>query len=1170
MNNKLHRLLAGKALRRTVASLLGLITLYFLFGYFGVNPIAQRLLPWIAERKLASRMEVGRVDFDPLRWQLTVSQLRLMRKDGAPLAGFEQLYLDLEADGIFRRAWHLRDIRLSGPSVRMEIGHDGKFNWAELIAKLNEDKTPDSDTIPGVIIDHLLIANGKLHYAENNRPTPFVSDLSPLALELESFSTLPQDRGDYLIAARMPEQGATFRWKGTLGVNPLASAGAVDISGMQLPKLAQALRGSLPLTLTHGQLATAFRYDFAMVSVPNQPDPRPKVVLHDIALKLQQLGAQLNPQTNARLDSAEASLPELDLALHRDGQIHLQDLNLHASNAALEQQSKRLLNLANIEVADVRYDLADNHLDVGKITLAQGNIQAVRGANGVVDWQSVTPATETVAAAPASTAPTPDKSKPFSFSIAQVRVDHWRIGFADKTFVHPLDLGVGNVDVTLAVNGQGDQLVADKIEAGLTDITLKSALAAQPVASLDKLHLGDGRVSLGEHAVRLPSIALSGLNTRVTLDAKQALNWSAILQTPAGRGSTKSAEPAAASPWKVVLDTVRLENAGIRIEDAGSGTPIAFDVQNGRAELRDLSLDLAKPVPLKASLQLKQGGRFEVTGKLAPAPLKAALDLKIEGVPLAPFSPYVNRYAMLKLTDGQAGARGKLTLASGKTLNGQFTGGFAVSNLNVIEESDGRPFLSWKKLSSESFRYTLAPSGIHMDELRLEQPVGRLIIFEDKTLNVQRMLRPATSTAAAAAPSPASASASSEPFALSLDRLSVTEADLEFADLSLVPQFGTQIHALGGVINGLSTDPASAAQVEMDGKVDDYGSAKVRGSLQPFRATDFTDLKVSFRNLEMNRLTPYSGKFAGRKIDSGKMSADLEYKIKNRQLTGANKFVINTLKLGERVDSPDAVHLPLDLAIALLEDSNGVIDLDLPISGSLDDPQFSYGKVVWKAIVNVISKIATAPFRALGKLLGVGADKLEAIDFETGDTALAPPEQEKLRAVADALAKRPSLALRIAPAYDLAADKASLQETAIRRAVLKEMDVAVNPGEKPGPIDLNNTKVQSAIDNLYKDIKGQPRSMKAVDAVRDYFRKAKPEDVPRYRAMVDELKAATNIPESDLQSVARGRAEAIRSYLTDKAGLASERIKIAEPVKVTGNGSNVPLKMELEAGQVAH
>jgi hypothetical protein len=248
-----------------------------------------------------------------------------------------------------------------------------------------------------------------------------------------------------------------------------------------------------------------------------------------------------------------------------------------------------------------------------------------------------------------------------------------------------------------------------------------------------------------------------------------------------------------------------------------------------------------------------------------------------------------------------------------------------------------------------------------------------------------------------------------------VEQVRIEDGKLDFTDLSLTPQFGTQMHTLSGVINSLSTNPDTPAQLELDGKVDEFGSARIRGTLQPFKPTEFTDTKLSFRNLEMTNLTPYSGKFAGRKIDSGKLSVDLEYKVRQRQLAGENKFVIEKLKLGERVEGPNVKNLPLDLAIALLEDSNGVIDLDLPISGSLDDPKFSYGRIIWKAIVNVLTKLVTAPFRALGKLMGVSADKMEAVTFDPGSSILLPPEQEKLKLLSEAMAKRPALTLSIEP-----------------------------------------------------------------------------------------------------------------------------------------------------------
>ena len=256
---------------------------------------------------------------------------------------------------------------------------------------------------------------------------------------------------------------------------------------------------------------------------------------------------------------------------------------------------------------------------------------------------------------------------------------------------------------------------------------------------------------------------------------------------------------------------------------------------------------------------------------------------------------------------------------------------------------------------------------------------------------------------------------------------------MDFADHSLVLPFGTRIVKLRGAISGLSSRPGSPGQVAIDGQVSDYGLARVVGQVNMFNPADFTDLKVVFRNVEMTRLTPYTATFAGRKIDSGKLSLDLEYKIAKRQLQGNNQVVMENLVLGERVDAPGAQDLPLDLAISILEDSDGRIDLGLPVSGSLDDPQFNFGQIVGKAIGNVLAKIVTAPFRALGALFG-GGEEFDSIAFEPGSRKLTPPEQEKMLRLAGILNKRPGLGLEVHGTH-AATDRVALQESQLRQAV---------------------------------------------------------------------------------------------------------------------------------------
>ena len=1148
----------------------GLFVVYLLLGYFAVNPLAKRILPWVAENKLASRMTVDQVKFDPLRLILRVDNLRLSTQAGAPLAGFEGLQVNLETTGLFRFAWRLHDIRLTGPQVVFDIAPDGKLNWAELIAKLNEEPEPPSDGMTRLLIDHILIENGHVQYSDRNRPTAFRMALKPLGLELDGLSTLPEDRGDYLIAAKLPEQGGTLKWKGDIALNPVASKGVLELQGIQLAKLLQVVDpGSLPVQVTGGALQTRLNYDFSMTS--DTAEPLPQARLSDIDIQLSQLAARLNPQASITLDETTLKLPALDFSMRGGAQVRFQGLTLSTKGLALRSHEKSLFSLPQASIAGVDFDLAGKQLKVAEVTLQGGEIHAARSRDGAVNFSELAPVTAKAESAPASDS---EPAQPFRFEVSAVKLQDWKADYIDSGFVRPLRVAVGDIDLGLALDNRDGALAIRGLNAEWSQIALYSADDPQASATLAKLTANDGEVRLQDQQISLSSFMLSGLDTQVKRGADGRLNWQSLLEQhvssvssgPASATTRPVSKTSEASPWKLDLGRIGLDNGSVHYSDSSTPSPVTLDLQQMSLELQQATLDLAKPIPLKAKLRIKQGGQLNVSGRLAPSPLSTDLQVHLQGLSLKPFTPYVNQAAYLKLDDGRVNLNGKLALRSAKSLQGGFNGGFSIERLQINEEQGGATFLAWKEVSSDSLRLDIGKPQLHMDALRIVEPVGKFIIYEDRTLNVKRILRPAApANPPVAAKTPSSAAESS--FDVSVDRISIDNASMEFADLSLKPQFGTNIHSLGGVINGLSSSASSTAQVELDGKVDEFGSARIRGSVQPFRATEFTDLKLAFHNLEMANMTPYSGKFAGRKIDSGKLSVDLEYKIKQRQLAGDNKFVINKLKLGERVDSPDAANLPLDLAIALLEDKDGLIDLDLPVTGNLDDPQFSYGKIVWKAIVNVIGKIVTSPFRALGKLLGISSDKLEAVLFEPGMAVLAPQEQEKLKAIGSILEKRPALALKVSPTVDPVADLAALQEQATRRDVLKEMGVKLKEGEQPGPIDLNNPKAQVAIESLLKERQGKGSSLKAVNKLKAYFKKSSPEDLPQYSEMLAQLTLTAQVSEADVTALGKARAAAMQRYLLETAGLPAARISQGEASKVQGDGKAVAVKMELGVSQ---
>jgi uncharacterized protein involved in outer membrane biogenesis len=1151
----------------------GLYAAYLIFGFFLVNPLAQKLLPWLGETQFASQLSAQQVKFNPLTLEATVAGLNLAENNGAPLASFDRLYVNLDTTGLFRWAWRLRDIKLDKPRTTILVRRDGRLNWQDLIDKLNEDKSPPSDLIPRVLVDRIRIAGGDIDYTDANRASqPFKASLEPLGIELDGLSTLPEDRGDYLIAAKLPEQGGTLKWKGDVALNPIASTGRIELEGVRPGNLLRAIKGPRNFELPSGELAAGFNYRFAMVRSKTGSD-----------------------------------LPSLQV---KDANLRVKDLTIAPKGGGAPVLQMREAAMANANV-----DLLRHRVDVASVRLTGTRLVATRSAAGILDWQTLfVPASVPAGATPASSeAPREGASATWTLALREIALAEWAVRITDQAYARPLTVNVSRFDLTAAVAGEvgaRTALTVGPVKASLGSVELRSG--DEPAATLTHAELDNARFALADQRLDIDGLTLSGLTTGVTREKDTTMNWARILQkVPGAPAPASEPKTADAQALQVVLAHFSLDGVNVGFTDKTTLTPVKLDLANGFVKLSDLNLDLSHPLPVEAGFTVKQGGRFSAIGTLAPAPLNGELKIKLAGMSLKPFAPYINAVVRLNLNRGTVSTSGRLKLSekADKPLALAFDGSFSVDKLDITEEESGVSFLGWERLASNDLQAGLAPNRVHMDLLKATDPYARILVHEDGSRNIQKLMRnqplQASPSAAVeqkdnaqkhAAPKPppvrasahkAQAKADPTAFPVDIAQLRIDNGKLDFADLSLTPKFGALIHGLSGVINSLSTDSASVAQLELDGKVNEFGSARIRGTLQPFQATEFTDIKLTFRNLDMARLTPYSGKFAGRRIDSGTLSVDLEYKVKQRKLVGENTFVINKLKLGERVESEGAMNLPLDLAIALLEDSNGVIDLDLPVSGSLDDPTFSYGKIIWKAIVNVLTKLVTAPFRALGSLLGINADKMEAIDFDPGSSLLAPPEQEKLKTVNEALAKRPALTLTLEPGFDPVTDRRALQEQTLRREVAAAVGVKLAPNEQAGPVDVNNYKIQTWLEDRYAERVGKAEyetlrasykekeggnpitNSETIERIGRIFKSRDTGPASAFHTeLLEQLTQKVVIDDAALIRLAQARGQAMRDSLL-KYGLDAERLSVAAPIQQAADDQQVGSKLVLGAGSVA-
>jgi hypothetical protein len=701
------------------------------------------------------------------------------------------------------------------------------------------------------------------------------------------------------------------------------------------------------------------------------------------------------------------------------------------------------------------------------------------------------------------------------------------------------------------------------------------------------LNLEDARLDLGQRQATLGRIVLNDGRVAATRDAQGRIDLLEALRqlAPAPAAKPAATGQPAAPAWRFRLAEFAASGLGLVLRDAGVSPAAELALDAIALRVADIGDDLNAALPLRLAFDVRSGGRFTGEGRIVPAGPALDFQFKLTDLALRPAQPYLASKTTLAIAGGKFFSQGRLAYdAKGPS----FRGDFALRELRLAE-ADGNILLAWKNLASPEL--SLTPRQLDLGELRLSGLDTQLIIDKDKNINLKRAIRQQEDGAGKTAAAPAAAPGEAPSFVVNIDRLRFYNGEMDFADHSLMLPFGTRIHKLRGSIGNLSSQPGAPGQIELDGEVDDYGMARAVGQVDLFHPTDFMDLRVIFRNVEMTRLTPYTATFAGRKIDSGKLSLDLQYKIKQRQLQGENQVVMERLVLGERVESPTAKSLPLDLAIAILQDSDGRIDLGLPVAGSLDDPEFSYGQIVWKVIANVLTKIVTAPFRALGALFG-GGEKIEDIAFEAGAAQLSPPEREKLARIAAALAKRPGLLLALGGQH-AEADRLALQDVQLRRAVIVRMGQRVSERGDPGPLSTRQPKVQAALEALYGDRFGGAD----LAALKEGFRRANPgqleesltgkmmsrlsgllrekktlgeDEVARlkgadFHAVVYErLRAAETIADTRLQELAQARGEHAVEILKSQ-GVAAERLRPLAPEKTAGTEAGVALKLALEA-----
>jgi len=783
----------------------------------------------------------------------------------------------------------------------------------------------------------------------------------------------------------------------------------------------------------------------------------------------------------------------------------------------------------------------------------------------------------------------------------------------------PFTASRGTIDLSGAYQvalGDDIELSVELPAIELKDLGLRARGTESDWVEIPTLAVTGTRLALPEQTVAVEKLALEALKVEAWMAADGSINLEQMLAPEAG-AAPPAAEPSPTTPtempWTVTVGAVEATNAAIAFEDRTLTPASKFDLSPVNLRVSDVSLDLSRPLPLRLDGVINGHARFDVGGTVTPEPLSAELDVKLAKVRMQILQPYVLPVADLTITSGELDVEGKATLAppGGTQPELTFSGNVAIDGFRSVDNALKQDLVSFKRLEFTKLRYAMAPDSLGIDRVLVRQPYARVIISPEQVINIAAVLDPqgtaaelAERRAAAAAeaartpeerrriekqraaaekaaakarkagmapPPQAPAPAPADTFPMRIREIRIDGGRMNFSDFFVKPNFSAEVQQLSGTIVGASSAFESRAQVKLSGRLDEFSPVSIEGEIQPFAFDRYTDLGLRFENIALPIFNPYSTPLAGYNIAKGKLTTDLHYTIVDRKLDAQHNIRIDQLEWGEATATQGEATLPVKFATSLLKDKDGVIKLDVPVGGTLDDPSFRIGPIVWQIIKNIIVKAVSAPFSLLGSLFA-GAEEAQFIDFAPGDATLDAATAERLGALAKSLVEKPQLKLDVPIGAVAELDVPALTErayqAALANAVAAQHAGKTQSGEPaPSYATLDADRKIDLLTALVRQQTGTAPQIPEAPEPPEGTSRAEAKAM-RKAAAVEYLekaaRAGITVPEAEVAKLAEERAVAIERALLGSGALDPTRVFKVREGKVSSNEGKVRFQLGLE------
>jgi uncharacterized protein involved in outer membrane biogenesis len=1196
------RKLMTRRLKRVLIGLIIFFAVYTLFGFFGLPPIAKFVLTKKLSEALHRQVTIQQIKTNPYALSLIVRGFLVQGREGSDkFVSFDELYVNLQSVSLFKGALVLKEIRLKEPYLNIKRNEDSSYNFSDLLENKEPKTVQTSAEKPKPLrfsLNNIRIENGSIDFWDGPEKTKHT--VRELNIGIPFISNIPSNINVFVqpnFSAMI--NGSPYEIHGE--TKPFADSRQtsldINIKDLNIPYYLAYLPMKLKFKISSAYLDTE-----AKISFIEYKDKEPsltvsgnaflkKVALNDekknplFRLPLLEIGiAPSEPLKKAfHLSKISIQSPELNVQRNPNGTLNIESLlpEKKGTQPASKPQEKKEETALSIDVDEVQLmggNVSFSDLSTKKpfkTILTPIELKVDHFSNGK------------------------DKKTAYTLFITSEAKEH--INLKGELSVEPLwteggleiksvplkkyspyyqdqilfNLEEGRLNFftryKYAKGGKEPEISLSELSVILNSLRLRRPDEEEDFLNIPVISVKDSfvdvtqkKLTVGSFSTEKGMLAIKRLkNGEIDIQKifrssppKEALSPEPVrkVETQGRKEQVPGEERAGKTekPWLLRVENVSLDQYHIMLQDLTPGQPVSIEGEAIQLRAKNLSTAKNSKGQLSLSLILNKNGNISISGDAGVDPLFADLKATFKDIDILPYQPYFADQVNIILTGGWLSATGNLQLKgeTGKDTQIIYKGDSSLNNLASIDKVDSEDFLKWESLALSNMDVGINPFHVNIEGIALTHYYARVIIDPNGVVNLQEIIVKKESETSKGVeeksspkldenkPAPAE---KESPRNIKIEKVTLQGGTINYSDHFIKPNVTVNMTDVGGRISGLSSEEATAADVELHGKFGEQASpVEIIGKINPLEKNLYVDLKVSFKDIELSPWSPYSGKYAGYDIEKGKLSLDLKYLIENRKLDAQNRIFVDQFTFGEKVDSPSATKLPVKFAVALLKNREGNIDLNIPVSGSLDDPKFSVFSIILKVIVNLLEKAATSPFALLGAAFGGGGEHLEYMEFDYGSAEIKGENVTKLNTLIKVLHGRPSLELDIGGYVDPEKDKEALKQLFFMRKLraqkLKEM---LKKGEPAVPVDEVKIEPQEYEKYLKLAYKGEK-----FPKPENFLGMAKNIPGPEMEKL---MLTYTEVKDEDLRTLASQRAMNVDNAILKSKEVEAERVFVAQP-----------------------